>query len=84
MDSIRWSEGNFGANDFVIDVNSRHRRPVTGAIWLPKDSCESNSVVLCGHGASGDRYQDPIPYLVNISLINTILLCCRSTAQFTV
>ena len=63
MESIRWSEGNFGAKDFVIDSQLR-QRPVTGAIWLPKDSCESNRVVLCGHGASGDRYQVPIPYLV--------------------
>ena len=63
MRSIQWTEGQFGANDFVIDGNSTHRR-VTGAIWLPKISSESNSVVLCGHGASGDRYQDPIPYFV--------------------
>ena len=63
MDSIRWSEGKFGAKDFVIDSQLR-QRPVTGAVWLPKISSESNTVVLCGHGASGDRYQVPIPYLV--------------------
>ena len=63
MESIQWSEGQIGATDFVIDNHPGHR-PVTGAIWLPKISSESNIVVLCGHGASGDRYQDPIPYLV--------------------
>ena len=63
MESIQWSEGQIGATDFVINNHPGHRL-VTGAIWLPKISSESNIVVLCGHGASGDRYQDPIPYLV--------------------
>ena len=63
MESIRWSDGRLGATDFVIDSHLDHR-PITGAIWLPKVSSESNAVVLCGHGASGDRYQVPIPYLV--------------------
>ena len=63
MQSIQWSEGQIGATDFVIDNHPGHR-PVTGAIWLPKISSESDLVVLCGLGASGDRYQVRISFLV--------------------
>ena len=39
------------------------RRDVTGALWLP-DARRAEGVLACfGHGASGDRYQAPIPYL---------------------
>jgi dienelactone hydrolase len=38
-------------------------RPVTGALWLPPGPRPDTPLVLCGHGASGDRYQAPIPAL---------------------
>ncbi len=40
-------------------------RDVTGAVWLPKREQPGQTFVLFGHGASGDRYQRPIPYLAN-------------------
>ncbi len=48
------------ARDFRIDTGGR---PVTGALWLPEQTSSSTALVLCGHGASGDRYQAPIPHL---------------------
>ena len=38
------------------------QRDITGALWLPEG--DSRDTLVCmGHGASGDRYQAPIPYL---------------------
>ncbi len=48
------------AMDFSLD--GRVRR-VTGAVWLPDDFQATTPMVLLGHGASGDRYQAPIPHL---------------------
>ena len=62
MRSITWSEGQHGAKDFIIEGDNLER-PVTGAIWLSNSQSKKISLVLCGHGASGDRYQEPIPYL---------------------
>ncbi len=62
MKSITWSDGQHGATDFIIEGDNLDR-PVTGAIWLPSSKSKTPSFVLCGHGASGDRYQEPIPYL---------------------
>lgn len=47
--------------DFRIDRG--HARPVTGALWLPPTPDADTPLLLCGHGASGDRYQAPIPHL---------------------
>ena len=49
-----------GARDFRIETEDR---PVTGALWLPDGAGADTPLVLCGHGASGDRYQAPIPHL---------------------
>lgn len=38
-------------------------RDVTGAIWLPPDLSPGRTLMCFGHGASGDRYQPPIPHL---------------------
>ncbi len=39
-------------------------RAVTGALWSPADAiAEPAPLVLFGHGASGNRYQAPIPHL---------------------
>jgi dienelactone hydrolase len=62
MAQITWSQGQFGAKDFLIE-NDKSARPVTGALWLPKNAPPELPVVLCGHGASGDRYQAPIPLI---------------------
>lgn len=39
------------------------RRPVTGALWLPSSLRGDGTLACFGHGASGDRYQAPIPNL---------------------
>ena len=38
-------------------------RPLTGALWLPKDIAAGSPLALFGHGVSYDRYQLPIPYM---------------------
>lgn len=57
---LDWFDGEHGARDFGL--TGRVRR-VTGALWLPESYPPDTPVVLMGHGASGDRYQDPIPHL---------------------
>lgn len=42
----------------------RSGRPVTAALWQHPDSEASAPLVCFGHGASGDRFQQPIPWLV--------------------
>lgn len=39
------------------------KRPVTGALWLPPQPRPEGPLILCGHGASGNRYQAPISHL---------------------
>ncbi len=51
-----------GARDFKIETSDR---PVTGALWLPDKQTAHTPLILCGHGASGDRYQAPIPHLAS-------------------
>lgn len=56
--------GSSGAEDFIIDAaDSSTGRPVSGALWLPDHYDQQTPLILCGHGASGDRYQAPIGYL---------------------
>ena len=57
---ITWLEGAHGAKDFSIEASVRR---VTGAVWLPDEVSSHSPMVLMGHGASGDRYQTPIPHL---------------------
>ncbi len=58
---MQWLDSDVpGARDFRIEGQ---QRPVTGAVWLPDDHHADTPLILCGHGASGDRYQAPIPYL---------------------
>ena len=63
MATLQWlgtpSDG--APRDFRIDRG--HARPVTGALWLPPAPDADTPLLLCGHGASGDRYQAPIPHL---------------------
>lgn len=60
MTRVHWQTGRQGADDFRIEGGAR---PVTGALWLPPGCTAATPLVLCGHGASGDRYQAPIPHL---------------------
>lgn len=46
--------------EFTLD---RDGRPVTGVVWLPPRPGVATPLVCCGHGASGDRHQAPIPWL---------------------
>jgi pimeloyl-ACP methyl ester carboxylesterase len=57
---MSWQAGRYGAEEFRIHGNAR---PVTGALWLPDQAGPDTPLVFCGHGASGDRYQAPIPHL---------------------
>ena len=43
-----------GARDFRLQT---HDRLITGALWLPDNHSVGTPLILCGHGASGDRYQ---------------------------
>ena len=47
-----------------FDVTRDSQRNVTGALWTPKDPVD-DILIAFGHGASGDRYQAPIPYMAN-------------------
>ncbi|MGE0623727.1 MAG: alpha/beta hydrolase [Pseudomonadales bacterium] len=60
MEWLPADSGTSGARDFRIDTGGR---PVTGALWLPSDTGADTALLLCGHGASGDRYQRPIPHI---------------------
>ncbi len=58
---LNWLEtGESGARDFELDGSIRR---VTGAVWQPGEVKDDTALVLMGHGASGDRYQAPIPHL---------------------
>ena len=49
-----------GERDFELEGTSRR---VTGAFWQAEGATSETPMVLMGHGASGDRYQAPIPHL---------------------
>lgn len=74
--TVNWSKGQFNAEDFRIDAHDHNhnrvneqgdtqtgKRPVTGALWEAPGAMPNAPLILCGHGASGDRYQAPIPHL---------------------
>ena len=64
--TVSWSNADDTKGMETLDfVASRPgRRDVTGAIWLPKEAGSPDlPLVVFGHGASGDRYQNPIPEL---------------------
>lgn len=72
-----WSEtrdpGKFPTHEFIATDQSRDRK-ITGAVWLPDERRASNTVVAFGHGASGNRYQAPIPYIAH-RLVKLGVLC---------
>ena len=62
--SVKWQSANDGSQhstrEFIVETSTGRTR--TGAVWLPHETT-STSLVAFGHGASGNRYQAPIPYL---------------------
>lgn len=52
-----------GYKTFEFRVHRQDGRLVTGSIWVPNDSIQPHTLMAFGHGASGTRYQLPIPYL---------------------
>jgi len=62
---LRWQDahdpGGAATREFI--VQRAGRRNVTGAVWLPEAAAPGRPLILFGHGASGDRYQAPIPEL---------------------
>jgi len=64
---IEWLQnGQAGAAEFRIEADradGEAGRPVTGALWQSTHLKADTPLILCGHGASGDRYQAPIPHL---------------------
>ncbi len=48
------------ASEFTL---ATEHRSVTGVLWRPAEPVVGAPLVLLGHGASGDRHQQPIPHL---------------------
>lgn len=57
------SEDPQGYKTLEFRVHRKDDRLVTGSLWIPIDSIRSDILMAFGHGASGTRYQLPIPYL---------------------
>ena len=64
VQELHWQEasdpGKRATREFIAITESGRKR--TGAIWLPEGGSQ-DALIAFGHGASGDRYQAPIPYL---------------------
>ena len=75
--TIEWVDtqdpGKFATREFVA-FDSQRNRKVTGAVWVPESDPITDTVIAFGHGASGDRYQAPIPYIVH-RLVKQGFLC---------
>lgn len=67
------SGGERGGRDFELEGSGRR---ITGALWQPARMAPDTPIVLMGHGASGDRYQAPIPHLANrlVAEIDAVVL----------
>lgn len=52
-----------GSKTLEFRVHRDGDRLVTGSLWIPNESIRPNALMAFGHGASGTRYQLPIPYL---------------------
>ncbi|XOV86728.1 MAG: alpha/beta hydrolase [Pseudomonadota bacterium] len=70
---IEWQDGrdNLGNLTREFRITQAGARDITGAVWLPERADPNSRLICCGHGASGDRYQAPIPYLANRFLQET-------------
>jgi len=63
--NVTWAESDdtkgMATLDFVAERGGK--RNVTGALWLPDEPNPETPLLVLGHGASGDRYQNPLPLL---------------------
>ena len=57
------SEDPQGFETLEFHVRREGDRLVTGSLWIPNGSIRTDTLMAFGHGASGTRYQLPIPYL---------------------
>ncbi|MDA0791210.1 MAG: dienelactone hydrolase family protein [Proteobacteria bacterium] len=64
---IEWhqAEDTQGSPTREFRIVRNGQRDVTGAVWLPHKDAMLDTLMLFGHGASGDRYQAPITSLAN-------------------
>lgn len=62
---VTWNdtEDQRGASTREFRILRPGQRDITGAVWLPATLTPNATLMCFGHGASGDRYQAPIPYL---------------------
>lgn len=51
----------YATAEFIARVPDH--REVTGCLWIPNGPTRQQVLMAFGHGASGDRYQMPIPHL---------------------
>ena len=62
---VEWSSAQdpqeYATHEFVAQVPNH--RVVTGCLWIPNGPTKQNMLMAFGHGASGNRYQMPIPHL---------------------
>ncbi len=61
---IQWSDAKDSKHNTTREFRVQRvgMRDITGALWLPKAGA-GKTLICCGHGASGDRYQAPISHL---------------------
>jgi pimeloyl-ACP methyl ester carboxylesterase len=59
---IEWNDAvdSNGLTTREFRITSDDVRDVTGSVWLPAESSETDTLMCFGHGASGNRYQAPI------------------------
>lgn len=62
---IQWSDAKDARSNQTREFRIRRegKRDITGALWLPDSPVDGKTLVCCGHGASGNRYQAPISQL---------------------
>ena len=58
MNSIEWTKGQFGADDFRIDRGDQ--RPVTGALWTPRQATVETPMVAKLFETPGVRLVEPL------------------------
>ncbi len=63
--NVVWQEGkdpqDYPTLEFIAE--SEAQRKITGCLWIPNGTVQPGMLMAFGHGASGDRYQMPIPHL---------------------
>ncbi|MFT7645789.1 MAG: dienelactone hydrolase [Candidatus Poriferisodalaceae bacterium] len=54
-------KGGYRLREFTL--RATFDRVVTGVLWIPDGASGAAPLVCCGHGASGDRFAAPIPWM---------------------